>query len=253
MLSGPAGVYGGWVAESLLLPAQQQQIVDYLIAHHHNLVWRINPFAGLQPDPRREWHPDQTTVLDLEPGFDSISQAWSENHRRGINKARTHGVQIRRAATIADWQQYFSCYQDSLRRWGVNAGHRYKWKLFAALAELPERSVSLWLAEKEHRLQAGAVCFSHNQHTVYWHGAAFEEAFPDRPVHLLMHEIIRDACARGGKWFDFNPSGGHEGVERFKKGFGGRFLDAPLLDTRRPALRVRIFSAIRKRLPFTRL
>ena len=250
MLSGPAGVYGGWVSKSKLQPDQQRQIVDYLIARYRNLVWRLNPFAGMQPDPRWEWRPDHTTVLDLQPGFKSLSQTWSENHRRGIKKALNHGVQVRRATSILDWRQYFSCYQDSLRRWGKKAGKKYEWDFFSALAKLPGSSTSLWLAEKEHRLQAGAICFSYNRHTVYWHGAAYAESFPDRPVHLLMQEIIRDACDREGKWFDFNPSGGHEGVERFKKGFRGRPLEAPLLDTRQPALRVRIVSAVRKRLFF---
>ena len=32
------------------------------------------------------------------------------------------------------------------------------------------------------------------------------------PLTLLMAEIIRDACSSGHRWFDFNPSGGLEGV-----------------------------------------
>lgn len=248
-LSGPAGVYGGWISLTPLLPDQQQQIVDFLISRQHALIWRINPFAGLQTDfSRAKLRPDHTTVLDLELGLEAIFRSWSKGHHAAVNQAMRHDIQVRRGYAITDWQSYFSCYQDSLRRWGSRASSRYPWEFFATLARLPERSVSLWLAEKDHRLQAGALCFSHNRHTVYWHGAAYEWAFPDRPVHLLMHEIIHDACDRKDKWFDFNPSGGHEGVERFKKGFGGRQLSAPVLDTRRPSLRQRILAVVRSRL-----
>lgn len=248
MCSGPAGVYGGWVAKTSLQPDQQRQIVDYLIARYPSLVWRFNPYAGLQLDPRWRLRPDHTSVLDLELGFESVSKKWSENHRRSVNKARNHGVEVRRASSIADWQRYFCCYQDSLHRWGDKASSRYRWELFSAIARLSEQSVSLWLAEKERHLQAGAICFSYNRHTVYWHGAAYKEAFPYRLVHLLMQEIIRNACNRDDKWFDFNPSGGHEGVERFKKGFGVQPLNAPLLDTRRLTMRQRILFGIRARL-----
>jgi hypothetical protein len=32
----------------------------------------------------------------------------------------------------------------------------------------------------------------------------------------------------GAKIFDFNPSGGHKGVELFKKGFGTIYKDIPI-------------------------
>jgi lipid II:glycine glycyltransferase (peptidoglycan interpeptide bridge formation enzyme) len=57
-------------------------------------------------------------------------------------------------------------------------------------------------------------------HAVYWHGAAHEDALQLRPTHVLHAAIIKDACARGYRYYDFNPSGGLEGVARFKAGFG---------------------------------
>jgi hypothetical protein len=30
-------------------------------------------------------------------------------------------------------------------------------------------------------------------------------------------------------WFDFNPSGGHEGVRAFKAGFGAQLLSCPVV------------------------
>jgi lipid II:glycine glycyltransferase (peptidoglycan interpeptide bridge formation enzyme) len=44
----------------------------------------------------------------------------------------------------------------------------------------------------------------------------------------LLYEVIKDACEQGYFWFDFNPSGGHEGVKSFKKGFGCSTLQSNL-------------------------
>jgi hypothetical protein len=48
-------------------------------------------------------------------------------------------------------------------------------------------------------------------------------------VNLLLHDVIRDACERGFRWFDFNPSGGHEGVAAFKRSFGAECRPAPVV------------------------
>jgi hypothetical protein len=41
-----------------------------------------------------------------------------------------------------------------------------------------------------------------------------------RPNIILHSEIIRQCCEQGCRYYDFNPSGGHEGVDRFKALFG---------------------------------
>jgi hypothetical protein len=74
------------------------------------------------------------------------------------------------------------------------------------------------------------VCFYHRQHVVYWHGASLESAFAVRPVHRLFHRTIEHACVAGHRWFDFNPSGGLEGVIRFKDGFGCQRLSADVYE-----------------------
>jgi len=39
------------------------------------------------------------------------------------------------------------------------------------------------------------------------------------PTNGLLYTVIRDGSDRGYGVFDFNPSGGHEGVVAFKKSF----------------------------------
>ena len=92
--------------------------------------------------------------------------------------------------------------------------------------------MALWLARAQGKVVAGALCLHARRHVAYWHGAALEEFFPLRPVHLLMRESMRDAARRGRNWYDFNPSGGLPGVARFKRGFGARPLRVPVVRMR---------------------
>jgi lipid II:glycine glycyltransferase (peptidoglycan interpeptide bridge formation enzyme) len=65
----------------------------------------------------------------------------------------------------------------------------------------------------------------HRRHVVYWHGVTDPSYAHCHPVHVLLATAIEDACGRGLRWFDFNPSGGLDGVEQFKSGFGAKRIE----------------------------
>jgi CelD/BcsL family acetyltransferase involved in cellulose biosynthesis len=108
--------------------------------------------------------------------------------------------------------------------------------------------IKLWTAVVEDRLVAGALCFYGQGQVVYWHGAALEAYFHVRPVNLLFCEAIKDACETGYRWFDFNPSGGHEGVKAFKQSFGAVSLQCPVIsiETRWSVIAGKIAREMRK-------
>ncbi len=236
--SGPAGVYGGWIAAAPLSVDRQQEMVRLLLNEFKPLIWRLNPFA-----PEREnlklgkVRADFTQVLDLGFGFESILKKWSKGHYAAMRQAQRLGVTVSRARKAKDWQDYFGCYQDSLERWGEKASSRYEWSLFEQLSLLPPEKCSLWLARSQGSVIAGALCFTHHRHIAYWHGAAASDSIRLRPAHLLQYVAIQDACQRGCRWYDFNPSGSHAGVVKFKKGFGAEFRQADLVLRQRSRLR----------------
>ena len=72
---------------------------------------------------------------------------------------------------------------------------------------------------------------------MYWHGASLEDALDTRPVHALIDRLLDESCEGGFRWFDFNPSGGLEGVVRFKDWFGCVRLPANVFVGVRPLTR----------------
>jgi predicted N-acyltransferase len=213
-----------------LTEAHARAAARYIAAEVKNVTWRVNPY-----DPHAavaaamSTHEDTTHVLELSGDFDAAFRTWSKGHRAAVKQARRERITVRAADGIDDWRAYYGAYQDSVRRWGESASTVYRWSLFEELARGGSKHVRLWLAERDGRIAAGSLCFYAKRHVVYWHGAAYEEFFKMRPVNLLIYEAARAACDDGYRWFDFNPSGGLEGVRAFKKSFGTVELPCPVV------------------------
>ena len=232
-LSSPAGTYGGWISSEELKREHAILLAEYLMQNIKNLSWRINPFqpniSDLELLVAKE---EKTQALNLESGFESLWVRWKQGKEsliRNIQKAKKHGVVIRASTAIEEWRQYYDIYQDSLRRWGKSASSHYDWELFNILHQKKSPYVKLWLAWHKERIVAGVLCLYATRHVVYWHGAALEAFFKLRPVNLLLAEAIKHSCEKLYTWFDFNPSGGHEGVWRFKKSYSPLELESPMV------------------------
>jgi len=228
-VSSPAATYGGWLTTHALGGEETDALAQVLLGESRDLFWKLNPFdptvSAIALPPTE---PDDTQVLDLASGFEAIRRGWTKGHRAAATQAFRAGVEVRLANGAPDWNAYFELYEDSLRRWGSRTLTRHPRALFDELRTLASPDVRLWLAEHEGEPVAGALCFAARRHLVYWHGAARESALSVRPVHALIHEIVRQACDEGAHtWFDFNPSGPLDGVRAFKQGFGARTLACP--------------------------
>lgn len=229
--SSAGAEYGDWLCNTLLDPAHQQALSAVLAPY--NITLRQNPFETRHAAYPVAWtSSDFTQAINLEPGFETILQHWSDTHRRSVRKAERSGLTVRVASTHRDWQDYFELYQHSKQRWGQTTQSVHSWKLFELLQALPDQTVCLWMVHHQGKPIAGAICFYHQRHAVYWHGAADASYFEHRPMHRLFHHVIQDSCARQLRWFDFGPSGGLAGVVAFKDGFGVQRLPANLLRQR---------------------
>lgn len=247
--SSIAGTFGGWITADALEGAHARVLASYLRGRVPNLTWRINPFDPHAAAVVKGFEPDDTQALVLETDFETIFRTWSKGHRAAVKQAEREGVSVRPAQSTEDWRAYYAAYEDSIRRWGGAASIVYEWELFDQLSRCESEQVRLWLAVHDDRVIAGALCLYARRHVSYWHGAALADDFKRRPVNLLLFEAIRDACARGYHWFDFNPSGDNEGVRSFKSSFGTRSFASGVVRTETALARAarRIAGMVRSR------
>ena len=229
-ISSPAGTFGGWISANELNHNHSYLLKELIKKNYKNIICRINPYNSHMAEVyKNNGQNDDTQVIKIDKPFAELFKMWTKGHRSAAKKARRDGVSVVKAETLEDWRAYYHLYQDSIRRWGETVTTSYSWDLFKIIYERFSKNITLWLATFDSTIIAGALCLYAKNHIVYWHGAAHADYFKLRPVNLLIYEALMHACANDYKWFDFNPSGGLEGVRKFKNSFGSATVNAPVI------------------------
>jgi CelD/BcsL family acetyltransferase involved in cellulose biosynthesis len=227
VLSSFGGCYGGPLSDSLLRAEDHLQIQRCALTARTGTL----SIVGNALSPGAAWlpafkvRPMSTHLLELDGDFHALLKNFSKGHRAAYTKGLRLGLKARRATSERDVDAYYALYESSLTRWGERATSRYPRGLFAAIFRLSQRQPELctiWLVSRDGQDLAGGVMFYWNLHAVYWHGAMDEKFISESPSNTLVGEMIRDATERGFRFFDFNPSGGHEQVAAFKRRFGAK-------------------------------
>lgn len=229
-LASPAGTYGGLLSDGEVTTSDVINLNEQLRKHFSSFRYLQSPFINCISPPA----PDAlsfTQYLELsDKSPDEQFRTWSKGHSSAAKRGLREGVTTRIATSEKDWDDYFDAYQTTLARWGDAATNRYSKKLFRLIQHLPNEVCQLWLSEKDDCLLCGCLCFYWNHHVVYWHGANTGLHPELKGVHVAQYHIIRDAITRGFRYYDFNPSGGHEGVVKFKKGFGAQRVELSIFN-----------------------
>lgn len=215
--SSPNG-FGGFITNELL-NNEERKILFNILNNFNSLMLINNPFNDILEHFKGWTKEDFTQIINLEQGFEVIFKKWRKGHICDVKKGMNAGLTIVEAKSLDEWKDYFHVYQDSIIRWGDTASSNYSLNLFEIMYKKNSPKIKLWLAKDNNKIISGALCFYHNKHVCYWHGAGLKEYFHLHGGHLLQYYIIKDACDKGFKWYDFNSSGGHENVIKFKNGF----------------------------------
>jgi hypothetical protein len=219
------GGYGGIIAEDKLSAIEQAAIYEYLLSLKASISVDGNPFSQYTIPETFTLKKDFTHVFALDTTEEDALQRLSRGAKSNLNQARKKGVSVRIARSEEDVLQYFNIYQDTLKRWGDATLFAYPQELLLAIYRHGEDAAKLWIAEKDGTIIAGAIIFYWNQVVSYWHGASLQDYFDCYPNNLLHITIIGDALHKGYRFYDFGPSGGQQGVARFKQSFGAEKYD----------------------------
>jgi hypothetical protein len=239
--SMPAHTFGGWVSADVLTKEHAGLLAGVLLKRS-NLIWRENPYdAALKSISLSSAREDFTQAIDLSQGFEAAADRFDHAHRKAVRKAAAAGVAIAEAVHFEEWESYFSLYESSRARWRKRRLARkggYSRSLLKAIYESAPEGRTLWLARVQGVPAAGILCFYWNRHAVAWLGAGEEKFFMYRPNNLLYEHAIRNAAARGFRWFDCNPSAGLRGVIEFKEHLGAIPLRSRVVEKKSAARRV---------------
>ncbi len=214
------GGYGGIIAEDKLSDTEQSVIYDYLLSLKASISVDGNPFSHYTIPDTFTLKKDFTHVFALDASAEDAYKRLSRGAKSNLNQAKKKGVSVRTASGEEDVLRYFHIYQDTLKRWGDATLFAYPQELLINIYRHGGDAAKLWVAEKEGTIIGGAIIFYWNRVVSYWHGASLQDYFDCYPNNLLHITIIEDALLRGYRYYDFGPSGGQQGVARFKESFG---------------------------------
>lgn len=245
---GLAGCYGGWISTQSLSAEKACQIIGWILKNYHDLVWRINPIdksakQTLSPYVSKA---DTTEILFLDNfiNMEAIRRNYKYSVRKEIRKAERNNFCVREAKRSHEWHIYFELYQRALRRWGDRATNNYPIRLFESLFNSENEKIKLWLVYSENEIIGGNLNFYQSKHCVEWHAAFDSRFFGTGARNLLVDRIIADAFERGYSYYDFNPSGGHEGTRRFKQAFGTTQVSTNLIDKHGSSQSLKVFRNV---------
>lgn len=240
--------YGGWLATRPLTQPQIKALWDYV--SKFNIILRQNTFS---PDFTSDNHiklekTDTVHVLDLEGGFETLTQKWAKNNKSFLQQAK-QGVRLGLVAKVAteleEWKQYYQTYIDSIERWGDSfMGPKYEWDYIEYLYRHNSPHIKLWVAKHEGQVISGEICLYQNKVVHGWQISTFAQYFSLRPVQVIHYSIIQDACEKGYGYYDLGPSGNSKGVDEYKSRMGFVKKDFNLYVNRRIDLRT--FELTRK-------
>jgi len=220
-VSGAPGVPGGIISDRKINDAEINEIFARLAKGNiANILVIGNPLFDYYLPKQFKMEEDFTQIIRLDKNEKEIWADYTYSGRNKISKARRAGVKCREASNFDEWKEYYSIYQEALKRYGSGATSDYPFSLFENMFKSKNPNIKLWLVIYDGKIAGGNLNFYHNTHCVEWHASFLSEYFKFGIRNFLIHNIILDANAKSYKYYDFNPSREHEGTRRFKEAFG---------------------------------
>lgn len=187
-----------------------------------------------------------TFVFDLSCDDEALTLAMSADCRRKLRKAREAGLRVEVADHPAPdtLREFFANFEAMASERGLRSTGR------AVIQRMFDGGdLTLFRSLAGEKTRSAATIYRVGDKAIFMIGVGGEKR-NDGAGHLLHFEIMRDLRARGLRWYDFGgvaSTDEDDGIFRFKKAFGGRFVSLGSEYLRRPPL-VRALVNLRMRI-----
>lgn len=171
----------------------------------------------------------RTFLVDLSRDAEELRRNMEQKWRNCLNKAERSGLSVAMGTSGALLEAFCELYRDTSERKGFRVP--LDAEFFHELqASLPEREKCLTcLAYRDEAAVSGHVSSLLGNTCIYLLGASTESGRRDRAAYVLQWAVMREAQARGLRWYDLGGVDRENtpGVYHFKRGVGGEEVEFP--------------------------
>jgi lipid II:glycine glycyltransferase (peptidoglycan interpeptide bridge formation enzyme) len=186
--------------------------------------------------------PSQTLILDLKKEPEKLLAAMHEKTRYNIRLAEKKGVRVYAASGKEDsFEIFWDLLQETTERDAFRSHDKtYYRTMLETLAGDPAANgktrpvAKLAFAEHDGRVLAANLMIYFGKTVTYLHGASSRVQREVMAPYLLHWQLIREARSWGYDAYDFwgvapenEPDHPWAGITRFKRGFGGTYVEYP--------------------------
>ncbi|MFA6296552.1 MAG: peptidoglycan bridge formation glycyltransferase FemA/FemB family protein [Patescibacteria group bacterium] len=187
---------------------------------------------------KKEVQPKDTWILDLSKNEDELMSSMHSKARYNIRLAQKKDIKVNRYSSVdgikdTKFEEFWKILEKTAAR-DKFALHPKDYYIKQLEYFGKKDFINLFLAELNGKVVAGIIVSFWGDTAVYMHGASDYEYRKYMAPNVLQWEAIKEAKARGCKYYDFwgiapanklvMPTAKveeWEGISRFKRGFGG--------------------------------
>lgn len=219
LISTPFAVYGGVIATSASVQSALEEAaenlalqlgVDYLEMRNRQPSRADWPTKDLYVTFRKEIDPEQ------EKNLKAIPRKQRAVVRKGMQMGLSRDVD-------RDVDRFFCVYAESVRNLGTPV---FPKKYFRALLEVFGKDCEILTVTKDGRAVASVLSFYFRDEVLPYYGGGTAEARQLKANDFMYWELMKRACLRGVRVFDYGRSKREAGSYSFKKNWG--FVPEPL-------------------------
>ena len=240
-LSSPEGTYGGAVYNDKEVTVEHiKKSVDALGGR---VTLRENPFdenLNLENSYNVFTKYDFTQSVGVNRNWGTLKSNLSkEDVVRRKEKAEKKGLVFKKEKLSEDiLDSYYKIYQKCRKKWGESASNNYSREAFSKISSIKNKT-DIWVVRYKDKIICCGPIFKQNKfHAVSWLTLADPDHLDKNPYDFIYYVMIKNYNSEGFSYFDFNPSGGHEGVVKFKEKFDTEKKTSRVLEKDSPLGRV---------------
>lgn len=174
---------------------------------------------------------DHTNCMPVPATEEEYWESVLEARRRNdIRRLLRKGVVVEESRDPADMATVYGFYLESFERWGGRPAMVYPPAFYRNLINLGGQESRFLIARFEGRILGGSYFVSWNGKTHYLAGYFDHDARALSPLALIQVGAVGRAILEKDLIYDFLPSGGHQAVEAFKQGLGGKPVAFPVYE-----------------------